>query len=69
MDSSGQFILVFGQEGEGKLDGPSALHIAEKYVYVSDFRHHHIVGHETSGRFVTSLGRKGQRGGEFEYPS
>ena len=32
MDSSGQFILVFGQEGEGKLNGPIALHIADKYV-------------------------------------
>ena len=68
MDSSGQFMLEFGQEGEGKLDGPSALHIADKCVYVSDFRHHRIVVYETSGQFVTSFGREGQREGEFQYP-
>ena len=26
MDSSGQFIREFGQEGEGQLDGPSSQH-------------------------------------------
>ena len=36
MDISGHFIRSFGQEGEGKLIGPSALHIADKFVYVSD---------------------------------
>ena len=36
MDISGHFIRSFGQEGEGKLGGPSALHIADKFVYVSD---------------------------------
>ena len=35
MDSSGQFIRMFGQ-GSGKLDSPIALHIADKYVYVSE---------------------------------
>ena len=29
MDSSGHFIRSFGQEGEGKLHGPSGLHIAK----------------------------------------
>ena len=65
MDSSGQFIRVFGQ---GELDKSSGLHIADKYVYVSDFLHHRIVVYETSGQFVTSFGRKGQREGEFQYP-
>ena len=36
MDSSGQFIRMFDQEGEGKLSPPTHLHIADKYVYVSD---------------------------------
>ena len=74
MDSSGQFIREFGQEGEGKLNGPSGLHIADKCVYVSDYCHYHrsdyhrIVVYETSGQFVTSFGRYGQREGEFGYP-
>ena len=69
MDSSGHFIRSFGQEGEGKLRGPSGLHITDKYVYVSDYNGHCIVVYETSGKFVTSFGRRGQREGEFYYPN
>ena len=68
MDTSGQFIRVFCQEGEGKLGGPSGLHIADKYVYVSDFNGYCIVVYETSGQFVTSFGRYGQEEGEFHGP-
>ena len=67
MDSSGQFIQEFGQKGEGKLGWPTALHIADKYVYVSDCWNF-IVVYETSGQFVTSFGSIGQREGEFQYP-
>ena len=65
MDRSGQFIREFG---EGKLKGPSGLHIADKYVYVSDVSGHCIVVYETSGQFVTSFGRRGQNEGEFYHP-
>ena len=65
MDSSGHFIRSFGQEGEGKLRGPSDLHIADKYVYVSG---HCIIVYETSGQFITSFGRLGQKEGEFYGP-
>ena len=65
MDTSGQFIRVFGQEGEGILRRPSGLHIADKYVYVSDFINHCVVVYETSGQFVTSFGRPGQKEGEL----
>ena len=68
MDTSGQFIRVFGQEGEIKLGGPSGLHIADKYVYVSDFNGDCIVVYETSGQFVTSFGRPGRKEGEFRSP-
>ncbi|CAI8046039.1 E3 ubiquitin-protein ligase TRIM71, partial [Geodia barretti] len=47
MDTSGQLIQVFGQEGEGKLHRPSGLHIADKYVYVSDLIGNCIVVYET----------------------
>ena len=56
LDTSGQFIRAFGQEGEGKLSRPSGLHIVDKYVYVSDWHGHCIVVYETSGQFVTSFG-------------
>ena len=65
MDRSGQFIREFG---EGKLERPSGLHIADKYVYVSDVSGHCIVVYETSGQFVTSFGRYGQNEGEFIRP-
>ena len=68
MDSSGQFIRVFGQEEEGKLSGPTALHIADKYVYVSDWSQHRIVVYQTSGHFVTSFGRHGDGEGELRFP-
>ena len=68
MDSSGQFIRMFGQEGEGKLSGPTAVHIADKYVYVSDRSNHRIAVYETSGQYVTSFGRRGRGEGELRYP-
>ena len=42
VNSSGQSIKIFGQKGEGKLISPTALHIADKYVYVSDLGQHCI---------------------------
>ena len=68
LDTSGKFILAFGQEGKGKLRAPSGLHIVDKYVYVSDHFDHCIVVYETSGQFVTSFGTYGQNEGEFIGP-
>ena len=59
---------MFGEEGKGKLRGPTALHIVDKYVYVSDFSAYCIVVYETSGQFVTSFGGHGQKDGEFNSP-
>ena len=61
LDSSGHFIRAFG---EGK---PSGLHIADKHVYVSDRSGHCIVVYETSGKFVTRFGGRGQKEGELNY--
>ena len=68
MDTHGQFVREFGQDGERKLCGPSGLYVADKHVYVSDFSGHCIVVYETSGRFVTSFGRFGWKEGQFRYP-
>ena len=65
MDSSGRFIREFGR---GKLSRPSGLLIADKYVYVSEFRGSCIVVYETSGQYVTSFGRRGQNEGQFVGP-
>ena len=68
MDISGLFIRAFGQEEKGKLSGPSAVHIVDRYVYVSDWSGHCIVVYETSGQFVSSFGRRGREQGEFIRP-
>ena len=65
MDSSGRFIREFGR---GKQSRPSGLLIADKYVYVSDFRGDCIVVYETSGQYVTSFGRRGENEREFGCP-
>ena len=61
MDINGRFIRAFGQEGV------RALHIVDKYVFVSDINDC-IVVYETSGQFVTSFGRLGHEEGEFDGP-
>ena len=65
ISKSGHFIQVFD---DGKIQGPSGLCIVDKYVYVSDVSGHCVVVYETSGQFVTSLGRSGQNEGEFRSP-
>lgn len=65
MDSSYHCIQVFGQEGEGALRGPTALHIADDFVYVSDHTKHCIAVFQTSGQFVTSFGGCGQGKGDL----
>ena len=65
MYRSGQFIREFGEE---KLQLPSGLHIADKYVYVSDLRWQCIAVYETSGQFVTSFGGLGVNKGAFNRP-
>ena len=68
LDNSGHFIRTLGDERERKLGYPSGLHIADKYVYISDRGGNCIVVYETSGQFVTSFGRGGKNEGEFIYP-
>ena len=69
LDTSGQFIRQFDhEEGEGRLKGPTAVHIIGQFVYVSDNHHHRIAVYETSGQFVTSFGEHGEGEGEFDEP-
>ena len=59
MNTSGSCIREFGQEAKEKLRGPSALYIANQYVYVSDHIGDCILVYKISGQFVTSFGRRG----------
>ena len=51
LDRSGRFIRVIGDEQ--MKNGPTAIHIIDKYVYVCEDIH--ILVYETSGQFVTSF--------------
>ena len=64
IDVSGIFIKEFSE----KLVRPSGLHIADKHLYVSELSGCFIAVYETSGQFVTSFGRRGQKEGEFILP-
>ena len=69
LNTSDQFIRQFGhEEGEGRLERPTAVHIIGQFVYVSDSDRHRIAVYETSGQFVTSFGREGKGEGEFDEP-
>ena len=61
IDSSGQFVQQFGQEeGEGKLERPTAVHVMGQFVYVWNERYDHhsrITVYQTSGQFVMSFGK------------
>ena len=46
---------------------PTGLHIADKYVYVSDNNHHPIVVYETLGQFVT-ISSHGKERVKFNQP-
>ena len=65
LDSSGHFIRAIGEEGEGKLSQAFSVLIADQYVYVATAADR-IVVYKTSGQFVTSFGRYGQKDGEFD---
>ena len=49
----------------GKQACPSALHIVDKYVYVSDWNGHCILVYESSGQLVTSFRRRGHERESF----
>ena len=69
IDISGRFVRQFGQEeGEGKLKGPTAVHVMGQFVYVSDQGHGRIAVYQTSGQFVTSYGNRGEGEGELREP-
>ena len=68
LDSDGRRKSVFGNEGETKLDGPTGLHVADNYVYVSDHRADRIAVYNTSGDFLTKFGKRGKKLGQLYGP-
>ena len=56
IDTSGQFVRQFGrEEGEGKLERPTAVHVVGQFVYVSNEGCRCIAVYQISGQFVISF--------------
>ena len=68
LDPNGRYLRQFGDKsGPGKLNLPEGIHIAHDCVYISDYNYR-IAVFQLSGAFLTSFGRKGEGGGEFNRP-
>ena len=65
LDSSGQFIRMFDEEN---VHHPTALHIIDKHVYVSNIGGNNIVVYDTSGQYIASFGGSGREKGKLMGP-
>ena len=70
VDGNGQYLRHFGQKSEGdeKLGNPRGIHVFGDHVYVSENSNHCISVFNTSGDFITSFGKQGDRRGELINP-
>jgi tripartite motif-containing protein 71 len=76
-DSNGNFILKFGNKdakpsGElGKFDNPRHVAVDKnlEYVYVADSKNNRIQKFDINGTFVESIGKMGNKIGEFNLPT
>ena len=76
-DSTGNFILKFGNKDAkpsdelGKFDNPRHVAVDKnlKYVYVVDSKNNRIQKFDINGTFVESIGKLGNKIGEFDLPT
>ena len=76
-DSNGNFILKFGNEDAepsdelGKFDNPRHVAVDKnlEYVYVVDSKNNRIQKFDINGTFVESIGKLGNKIGEFDLPT
>ena len=65
MDTDGRYIRSIGCEGDIKLKQPSAIVIADNFMYVSEIGKSCVLVFDTSGKFITKFGKLGSEGGQF----
>ena len=65
MDTDGRYIRSIGCEGDIKLKQPSAIVIADNFMYVSEIGKSCVLVFNTSGKFITKFGKLGSEGGQF----
>ena len=66
----GNLLRSFGCDIDGveRLNGPIDICISGEYVYVCNYNGHNVSVFTTSGDYVISFGRQGNREGEFTRP-
>lgn len=78
LDSQLGKVFILDAEGNvtGELEGdpeglgrPGALTVSGKRIYVSDVKRHRIAVYGIDGTFVQAFGRRGDRPGEFNFPT
>ena len=70
-DSHGVFLYSFSDKANlCELENPYSICVADELVYVTEWGNAQYVSVFTKeGRFVTSFGKQGEKGGEFNLPS
>ncbi len=78
LDSLLKTVLILDAQGNvsGHLEGdpegmgqPAALAISDKRLYVSDVKKHRVAAYGLDGTFLQAFGRRGNRAGEFNFPT
>ena len=67
----GNLLRSFGCDIDGvkRLNDPTDICISGEYVYVSNYKGHNVSVFTTSGDYVTSFGRQGNKEGELTHPA
>ena len=66
LDPNSRYLRQFGDEsGPGELQLPNGIQVG---LYISDYENHRIAVFQLSGAFLTSVGKEGERRGEFCCP-
>ena len=67
-DSTGKYLYKFGDnEGEGKMDLPLSVAICGDRILISQ-GNHCIMNYQLNGKFISKIGKYGNRKLEFFYP-
>jgi len=78
LDSQLGKVFILDAEGnlKGELEGdpegmgrPAALAVSGKRIYVSDVKKHRVVVYGIDGTFLQAFGRRGNKPGEFNFPT
>ena len=68
LNKQGEFQLSFSKKANGQLKRPSGVCVVDQFVYVVEWGGDCVSVFSRDGQFVTSFGKYGVQGGEFDSP-